>query len=436
MSRLSELEPRHFGERLLAAGQRRAYVVYEPHQHTYSVSHPVLRELADFLISDRRDCRDHEAIFLEYAPDWGALFGVFLHKTVRGQAQGGLRRQPYERLEDFVRDGLRLSLGMTRKNALAGVWWGGGKGLIAQAADGGARKGEARAAMYRGYGAFVSSLRGSYVTAEDAGTGQPDMAEVHVGTRFSTCIPPAIGGAGNPSRMTAAGVVCAMESALEFDGLGPLEGKTVAMQGTGNVGSAMVPLLLERGVARIVASEIDPSRRDALLDAYSGEPVEVRLERPGEATILGEACDVLAPNALGGILGPKTIPSIQARVVCGSANNQLLDGPRDGRALAERGITYVPDLIANRMGIVFCGNEQYGYVNNDPMVQRHLGRTWHGGIHATIQRVLEMSKASDVTPSEAATSIADELADEPHPIWGHRSRYIIESLIADRWERS
>ena len=436
MSRLIELDPRQFGERLLAEGQRRAYVVYEPHQNTYTVSHPVLRELADFLISDRRDCRDHEAIFLEAAPQWGALFGAFLHKTARGQAQGGLRRQPYECLEDFVRDGLRLSLGMARKNALAGVWWGGGKGLIAQSPDGEARAGEARVAMYRAYGAFVSSLRGCYVTAEDAGTNQPDMAEVHKTTRFTTCIPPAIGGAGNPSRMTAAGVVCAMEAALEFDGRGSLEGKAVAMQGTGNVGSAMVPLLLERGVERIVASEIEPSRRDALLDAFSGEPVEVRLERPGEAGILAEVCDVLAPNALGGILGPKTIPSIQAAVVCGSANNQLLDGPRDGRALVERGITHVPDLIANRMGIVFCGNEQYGYVNNDPMVQRHLGRTWRGGIHLTTQRVLEMSKSSGVTPSEAATRIADELADEPHPIWGHRSRYIVESLVADRWERA
>ncbi len=144
---------------------------------------------------------------------------------------------------------------------------------------------------------------------------------------------------------------------------------------------------------------------------------------------------MLAPSALGGVLGPKTIPQIRAPVICGPANNQLADESRDSAALTDRGIVHVPDFVANRMGIVYCGNEQYGYVNGDPMVKRHLSRSWKGGIHQTTRRVLELAQRSDVSPVVAASRLADEMAEQPHPIWGHRSAKIIESLVADRWER-
>ena len=429
--RVIDQSPLVLGEMLLAAGQRRAYLVRDRKSRRYLVSHPLLQEIAEFLEFDRRDSHEHEAIFLE--ANSGALFGAFLHKTERGQAQGGLRRWPYEKLEDFLRDGLRLSLGMTRKNAAAGLWWGGGKGIIARP-DGRKCAGEAdRAALYRHYGAFISSLRGCYVTAEDAGTAPPDMEEVYRATRFVTCAPPAVGGSGNPSQMTACGVVCAMEAALEFRGMGSLEGRTIVMQGTGNVGSAMLPLLLERGVSRIVASEVSTAQRSALLDAFSGQSVEVRLTQQDNCDILAEPCDVLAPSALGGVLGPKTIPSLQAEIVCGPANNQLVDDERDAEKLASRGIDYVPDYIANRMGIVHCANEQYGYVSNDPMIARHLERDWPGGIHQTTLRILEDARERGITPVAAANQLADRQALQPHPIWGTRTHRIIASLVADRW---
>jgi glutamate dehydrogenase/leucine dehydrogenase len=336
-------------------------------------------------------------------------------------------------VEDLLRDGLRLSRGMTRKSALAGLWWGGGKGIVARPRGGGCDAPPARAALFREYGAFVSSLRGVYVTAEDAGTTPLDMAEVARTTRFATCIPREQGGSASPAAMTAAGVVCAIEAALAFHGIGSLEGRRVALQGTGNVGTELIAALLTRG-ARVVASEIDAERCGALADAYADRPIEVRAACPHDHSILAEPCDVLAPCALGGVLGPDTIGGIRARIVCGPANNQLVDEERDAQALRSRGITCVPDFLANRMGIVSCANEQYGSVNRDPMVLRHLDPEWPNGIHRTTRQVLELAETTDVTPTAAASRLADRLAEQPHPIWGHRGRQIIESLLADRWE--
>ena len=195
-------------------------------------------------------------------------------------------------------------------------------------------------------------------------------------------------------------------------------------------------MLLDRDVARIVVSEICPDQRDALKNSFEDQPVEVREARPGDASILAEPCDILAPNALGGVLGPKTIPGIRAPIVCGAANNQLVDGERDGQALADRDITYVPDFVANRMGIVLCANEQYGYVGDDPRVRRHLDPGWNEGIHATVMRVLASALESDESPMFSANRLADERAVELHPIWGHRSREIVASLLEDGWENA
>ncbi len=433
MARLLEQTPQEFAARLRAAGRRRAYLVRDE-TGGYRPSHPLLAELADYLATESPDCADHEGFFFEVGRETGALYAACLHKTVRGQAQGGLRHWPYQRMDAFVRDGLRLSRGMTRKSALAGLWWGGGKGLIARDPGEATCDINTQRQLYREYGSFVSSLRGCYITAKDVGTTPLDMLEVFHTTRFATSVPPEVGGAGNPSPITAAGVVCAMEAALEFLDLGSLSGKTIAMQGTGHVGSAMIPMLLEKGVARILASEISAEQRWALESAYEGQPLELRAARPGETEILAEPCDILAPNALGAILDPKSIASIQARIVCGSANNPLVDDERDGRDLHDRGIIFVPDFVANRMGIVCCANEQYGHLGDDPMVRRHLDRSWQGGIHRTVKRVLESSRGSDLTPVASANRLADELAEEPHPLWGHRSHEIVRSLVNDRWD--
>jgi glutamate dehydrogenase/leucine dehydrogenase len=433
MSRIADASPAQLAARLRGEGVGRAYLVQGAGRRTLRASHPLLEELAASLGEDL-DAVDPEAVFLQVAPSAEALFAAFVHRTRRGQAQGGLRRRTYDHVHQLLRDGLRLSRAMTRKNALAGLWWGGGKGILADTPEM-AREPVLRAALYREYGAFVSSLRGCYVTAEDAGTQPADMAEVFAATRFATCVPPEAGGSGNPAPTTAAGVLCALDAALDFHGLGSIEGKTVAVQGAGNVGSALVERLLERRAGRIVVSDLSAERCAALLDRFEGLPLEVRLVPAGDDSILGEPCDVLAPCGLGGVLGPKTIRDVRARIVCGAANNPLVDEERDAADLARRGVTYVPDVLANRMGIVQCANEQYGTVSGDAGVRRHLGHEWPNSIYQMTLRVLELAQRCGTTPLAAALRLADDLAREPHPLWGHRGRLIVESLVADRWER-
>ncbi|MFO0632383.1 MAG: hypothetical protein U0168_05995 [Nannocystaceae bacterium] len=287
-------------------------------------------------------------------------------------------------------------------------------------------------ALYREYGEFTTSLRGVYITAEDVGTGPTDMAHVFETTRWVTCVPPAVGGSGNPSEATAKGVVCAMEGALDHLGKGDLRGKTVAMQGAGNVAAYMIETLLQRGVGRVVATDIDAARLDALRQRWAARPVELRLAAPGDRSIFAEPCDVFAPNALGGVLEPETIAMLRTPIVCGAANNQLLDDRRDDGLLAQRGIAYVPDFVANRMGIVNCANEQYGRVEPDPAIERHFGRDWDNAVYVITRRVLERAAKDGVTTSTAANALADEACRVPHPIWGHRGRAIIESLAAER----
>ncbi|MBI5444864.1 MAG: Glu/Leu/Phe/Val dehydrogenase [Deltaproteobacteria bacterium] len=434
LSPLLEMSPVDFAGLLRGTGARRVWLSSEPETGEIRCSRPELRPLADFLADGCSDFHAHEAIFLEVGPKTGVLFGAFIHDTRRGQAQGGVRYWRYERLEHFLRDGLRLSRGMTRKNALAGLWWGGGKGLIARRPGEEWRDPAYRETVFAEYSAFVSSLRGCYVTAEDVGTGPGDMAVIHRHTRFATSIPPGVGGAGNPSGATARGVVCAMEAALEFLELGDLSGKIVGMQGTGNVGSEMIAELLARGVRRILASDLSEERTRALSERFRGAPLEIRVAAPGDDGILREPCDLLAPNALGGVLGPCTIGGIRARVVCGAANNQLLDEERDAAALAACGITYVPDFVANRMGIVTVANEQYGWIPGDPYVERHLDRDWENSIHAVTQRVLRLAGSEGITTAAAANRLADELAAVPHPLWGHRARVAISSLVEGAWQ--
>jgi glutamate dehydrogenase/leucine dehydrogenase len=424
--------PTDVAEELRRRGGR-AWIVRDPVRKALSASHAELCELIDFLDRDQRDEHDHEGMFFEIGRETGALHTAFVHWTDRGQGAGGVRHWPYETFEALVRDGLRLSLGMCRKNALAGLWWGGAKGVIARQDSDRYRDADYRRVLYREYGDFISSLRGCYVTAEDAGTTPSDMAEVFTRTRHTTCIPAAVGGSGNPSAPTAKGVVAAMEGALDFLGQGTLSGKTVAMQGAGNVSGFMIGELLARGVARVVASEISPERARSVREMYPDPRVEIREVEPGDLGIFSEKCDVFAPNALGGSLNPESIDRLEAKIVCGAANNQLLDDQRDDKALAERGITYVPDYLCNRMGIVSCANEQYGTVPADPAIERHFGRDWENSLFVITQRVLGRARDEGVTTATAANGLADELARVPHPIWPNRARQIMQGLVRDAW---
>ncbi len=415
------------------ANLRRGWLVTDPVTGELRGSHPALDSITHAVRADARDYHGHQGCFFEVGEQSGHLLSAFVHKTVRGQAAGGVRFWGYGTMEAFVRDGLRLSRGMGHKCALAGLWWGGGKGVIARRTGVDHRDPAVRAAVYADYGRFISGLRGCYVTAEDAGTGPDDMAVIHAGTRHTTCIPPRLGGSGNPSALTARGVVVAMEAGLSWLGRGGLDGKTVATQGLGHVARYMIPLLVERGVARIVGVDVDDAAIDTARRLYPDAPLEARRVAPGDNAVLGADCDVLAPNAVGATLNPDTIPSIRAPLVCGGANNQLADPARDGPALAARGVLYVPDFLANRMGIVNCANEQYGCIPDDPAITSHLDPATPHGIFQRALEVFRLADASGRPPADEAERLAEALSDEPHPVWGNRGQTIIDALLGERW---
>jgi glutamate dehydrogenase/leucine dehydrogenase len=361
------------------------------------------------------------------------LQGAFVHRTNRGQAAGGVRYWHYDTMEDYLRDGLRLAKGMTRKNALAGLWWGGGKGVMAERPDVDKLDPGIRAEVYRDYGRLMTAIRGCYVTAEDVGTHVTDMARIFSTSRFTTCIPPALGGSGNPSVPTARGVIAGMEAALEFLDLGTLEGRTVAVQGMGNVGEPLIRFLFEKRADRVIAGDIYPDVVEKVKGLFPGKNLEASVIEEGDDTLFETGCDLFSPNATGAVLNERTIGKLKARIVCGAANNQLEDAARDDRLLHERGILYVPDFLTNRMGIVNCANEQYGYVNRDPLFEQHLSRDWKHSIHRTALEVLGKAREANAPTAGIALQMADELSLVDHPLFGHRGRHIIASLVEDKW---
>lgn len=411
----------------LSTNGRAAHIIRDPATGELVASHAELGPLKQLLETDTRDSYAHEGVYLESGRRTGALLAAFVHWTTRGQAAGGLRHWPYATFESLVRDGLRLSRGMTRKNALAGLWWGGGKGIVA--ATDRSRDPAWRQAVYADYGDFMTRIRGVYITAEDVGTTLADMAHVFGRTRFVTCVPPEQGGSGNPSRMTAHGVVCAMEGALAELGRGELTGKRVVMQGAGNVATFMMQRLLDRGVGSILATDIDGERLAEVGEQITDERLELKQVGRDDLSVFSERCDIFAPNALGGVLNEDTIPLLNTDLVCGAANNQLLDAEADAKRLAERGIPYVPDFLANRMGIVNCADEHVGSIPNDPTILRHLGREWDNAVYVVTRRVLARARDEGIHTAAAANALADELARVPNPIWPGRGEQIAASLL-------
>lgn len=400
---------------------------------SHSELQAVAGALSDDMSKGRGDYLKHEGMFFELSQHSNVIHGAFIHKTRRGQAQGGTRFWGYDTFEGALRDGLRLSAGMTRKNALAGLWWGGGKGVITRDPALDHRDTETRKKIFEEYGRFITSLRGCYITAEDVGTNTADIHHIFSTTRFVTCIPESVGGSGNPSAPTALGVVCGMEAALEVLDGGDLRGRVVAVQGLGNVGEPLVRYVLERGARRVIASDISSENVEAVKNRISDGRLEARVTTALDLSILAEECDILAPCAVGAILNERTIPKIRAKIVCGAANNQLEVPSRDDEALFLRGISYVPDFLVNRMGIVNCANEQYGYVSADPYQAQHLSRDWEHSIYQGSLRVLRKSKESGIAPGKMALAMADELAEELHPIFGHRGKLIVDSLVTQGW---
>ena len=426
--------PTDFIKYLKKENIKKFFFVYDFEKKNLKASHLQLQSVADFFAIDKRDFIEHEGWFCKVSDSYDMLLGAFVHRTNRGQAAGGVRFWSYDTIEEYFRDGLRLGAGMTFKNALAGLWWGGGKGVIAHNPELDKMNPEIRKKIYHEYGLFMSTLNGCYVTAEDVGTSVEDMANVFSGTRFTTCIPPEFGGSGNPSAPTAKGIISGMEAASEFLNEGSLEAKTIAIQGLGHVGEPLVQFLFEKNVKKVIGTDINHDHINSIKKKFSGKNIDCRLVEKNDLSIFSEDCDIFSPNATGAILNPKTIPMINAKVVCGAANNQLEDMQRDGKSIHDKGIVYIPDFLTNRMGIVTCANEQYGYINNDPLIEDHFSRDWEHSIYNRATQVLKESREKNIPTADIALRLADKLSRENHPIFGYRGKQIIKSLVENKWQ--
>jgi leucine dehydrogenase len=408
------------------ANIRRAYLLYENGQ--FLRSHEELARIQAFFELSH-DFAKHEAVFFEREPAINTIFAAFVHDTRRGLAQGGLRLETYDNMADLLSDGLRLSQGMTRKNALAGLNWGGGKGIIAlppsassvDAYQGKEFKAERRR-LFAAYGRFVASLDGIYYTAEDMGTDTIDMNTVLGKNRFTTCIATELGGSGNPSEHTAWGVFGAMEAAwLHLRGES-LMGVHVAVQGAGHVGAPLIEYLHRAG-AKITIGEFSPKTRKKVRKKYPD--ADVLEDYDG---IFDVRADIFAPCAKGNVLTDKTIPRLKVQLVCGAANNQLGE-PRDAELLQKQKVLYVPDYLCNRMGIVNCADEWAGHLNEDTQVASEH-------VYPDTLRVLRHASALNISPAEAADRLADNAASELHPVIGHRGRRIRDHLVGTGWSES
>lgn len=413
-----------FGALLDGADIWRGFLLYE--NGGIRLSHEELAPVRSFF-ERSRDFARHEAVFFERERGLDTIFTAFVHDTRRGLAQGGLRLWKYDSMVDLLSDGLRLSQGMTRKNALAGLRWGGGKGIIALPPSAPSVEGykaaafaEERKRLFERYGRFVASLGGVYYTAEDMGTVTADMNVLLANNRFTTCIAKDRGGSGNPSAHTAWGVFKAMQAAWQhLHGTDDLNGVRVAVQGAGNVGGPLIESLHRAG-AKLIIGEFAPEIRDEMRVRYPDAVVLDDHEKIFEA-----AAEIFAPCARGNVLNPGTIARLRVQLVCGAANNQLGE-LHDAELLHEKNILYVPDYICNRTGIINCADEWAGYLEEDVALATER-------LYPDTLRVLRLAQERGISPAKAADSMADEAAAELHPMFGHRGRRLIEHLVRSGW---
>jgi leucine dehydrogenase len=341
---------------------------------------------ADVAITALMTEKGHEqVVFVADAPS-GLQAIIAVHSTALGPSLGGIRFWRYASERDAVVDVLRLSEAMSLKAAAAGLHQGGGKAVVLWDEPDAPRSD----ALLQAMGRAIDELGGRYIAAEDVGATPHDMQVIASETPWVTGIE-GPGGSGDPSPMTAYGLVCAMGAVLEeLDGRPTLAGKRIVVDGVGHVGSHLARLLAEAG-ARVAIADVNPERVDVLMREIDAE--ELPIER-----VLEETCDILAPCALGAALNEKTIPRLACRAVCGAANNQLAE-PADDDALATRGILYAPDFVVNAGGIINLAEEFVGY-------DQVNARKRTAQIADTVRRVFALAREEGIPPGRAADQLA------------------------------
>lgn len=367
----------------------------------------IYKDIEKTVLEKNTSFDNHETVrrFL-LGPDSDMLAIAAVHNTNIGPALGGCRMFKYTSEEAALTDVLRLSRGMTYKNAMAGLPLGGGKAVII----GDFRKDKNEALMEE-MGEAVESFEGRYITAEDSGTSEEDMVAMSKKTEHVTGLPPEyfrgkdfgeLG--GNPSPLTALGVYQGIRSAVKHRyGGDALMGLKVAIQGIGAVGFELAKLLKQDGV-EIFMTDVDQQRLKDAAEALGGAHIV------GLDEIYEVEAEVFAPCAMGGILNDETIPKLKAHIVAGAANNQLLKAHHDIQLLDKR-ILYVPDYVINAGGVICVGYEYFrksGYNPLDFDISRESMVAHVERIGATVTDILEYAKRESIGTGEAADKLAED----------------------------
>jgi leucine dehydrogenase len=340
---------------------------------------------------DLPDFDAHEAVHFVCDRDSGLRAIIGIHSTHRGPAGGGTRFWHYAEPDQAVNDVLRLSRGMSYKNAMAGLAMGGGKAVIL--ADPQRTK---TPEMLAAFGRAVDRLGGSYVTAEDVGISVADMVAVREQTRHVSGLPVSEGSVGgDPGPHTSLGVYLGVRAAAKRAlGKDSLAGLHLAIQGAGSVASGLARLAAPDG-ARISIADIDGGRAERVANEVGGSVVD-----PGEIMTL--EADVLSPNALGAVLHEQSVAALRVPIVAGGANNQLAR-PEDGDRLQARGILYAPDYVINAGGIINVATE-YLKDGDQAEVRRKIEQ-----IPVRLEEIWAESQSSGRNPAAVADLMAQRL---------------------------
>jgi leucine dehydrogenase len=329
----------------------------------------------------------HESVHHVYDAKTSLRAIIAIHSTVRGPAAGGCRMWNYATSDDALIDALRLSEGMSYKNAMADLPLGGGKAVIW-----GNSRTDKTPELFRGFGRAIESLNGRYWSAEDVGVSVQDMAYAAEETKYVSGLSTGKAASGDPSPVTAKGVFLGLKAAaLRVFGTDDLNGRHIAVQGVGHVGAYLCSHLAKAG-AKLTITDVNPEALDTV-----ARTTGARVVPPNE--IYDVEADIFSPNALGAILNPDTLPRLRVKVVAGGANNQLAT-PGMGDRLREQGVLYAPDYVINGGGIINVAAEISGAY--DP--------AW---VEAKLQRlILTLGEVLDGAKSDgrATNRVADEMA--------------------------
>jgi len=329
----------------------------------------------------------HEKVLFVNNEKAGLKAIIAVHNTNLGPAIGGCRLWPYESYDAALFDVLRLSRGMSHKNAVAGLPHGGGKGVII------ADPSQKTEAMFEAFAEAVNNLGGDYITAEDVNTTCDDAMIMLRKTKHICGLPM---NSGDPSPFTSRGVWQGIKATAKVAlGRDSLEGVTVAIQGLGKVGYELARYLHKDGAKLIVGNRSNKAALERAADEFGATVV-------GTNEILTAECDILAPCALGAILNPNTIPNLRCKAVAGAANNQILDDA-SGLALKARGIYYAPDFVINGGGVINAAAEVDGPYNEAAVLEK-VDNTYN-----SIEHILSESKQTGEPEGVIATRYAESL---------------------------